>query len=465
MSNLSSALYRELRPEFFRVLCSEDSRIYVDALDALERAFADAPRGIEREDAVAIVEQAVEQAGGGDARERARTALDYLESAGWIETEQGNDWQRSIHFHPNGQAMMLTLRRLAFPEGVSFSDKLVNVCTTLANRDALTAEPWAQVESCVALLQAGIAELRRMQKDIERHTRHQLSAATMRENLSLLFDQFAERIGHACYAELVHSRLPKRLAEARIAVSNLSVAEDLLEKMQSEILRREPAVSPEAAMSRVRLRLDELEQLLESVVPVADAVDRRTAEFTRRSFARFRYLQETTSESRAQVQAFFEALNQHGAGHRVVELDDEAANFPSLRINDARLFGGLESLYTPRLQRSIGEVSPLDDEASDDEKEDTMRRVHAALRDSLTVARANRFVESLLPEKDSSISSEEIPLRCDEDIADLIACLLHARAADSQYRVSVPAAMDDSAESAFDSKLNRRIERFTLSRK
>jgi hypothetical protein len=465
VSNLSSALYHELRPEFFRVLCSEDSRIYVDALDALERAFADAPRGIERDDAVAIVEQAVDQAGGGDARERARTALDYLESAGWIESEQGNDWQRSIHFHPNGQAMMLTLRRLAFPEGVSFSDKLVNVCTTLANRDALTAEPWAQVESCVALLQAGIAELRRMQKDIERHTRHQLSVATMRENLSVLFDQFAERIGHACYAELVHSRLPLRLAEARRAVSELGIAPDLMEKMQGEVMRREPAVSAESVMTRVRLRLDELEQLLESVVPVADAVDRRTAEFTRRSLARFRYLQETTSESRAQVQAFFEALNQHGAGRRVVELDDEAAEFSALKIHDARLFGGLESLCTPRLQRSVGEIAAMDDEATEGEREDAMRRVQAALRDSLTVARANRFVDDLLPPQTTSISSAEIPLRCDEDIADLIACLLHARAADARYRVVVPAAADDAAESEFDSKLNRRFERFTLSRK
>lgn len=461
-SQLSAALFRELRPEFFRLLCSEDSRLYVDAL---ERASADAPRGVEREDAVAIVEQVVEQFGGGDARERARAALEVLETAGWIETEQGNDWQRLVHFHPNGQAMMLTLRRLAFPEGVNFSDKLVNVCTTLANAAALAAEPWAQVESCVGQLQEGITELRRMQKDIERHTRHQLSAATMRENLAVLFDQFAERIGHAFYAELVHSRLPLRLAEARRTVSVLGANADALEKMQSEVMRREPAVSAESAMSRVRLRLDELEQLLESVVPVADAVDRRTAEFTRRSLARFRYLQETTSESRAQVQAFFEALNQHGAGRRVAELDDEAAEFPALKIHDARLFGGLESLYTPRLQRRAGEIAAMDDEATEDERKDAMRRVQAALRDSLTVARANRFADELLPPQTTSISSAEIPLRCDEDIADLIACLLHARAADARYRVFVRAAADDAAESEFDSKLNRRFERFTLSRK
>jgi hypothetical protein len=224
--------------------------------------------------------------------------------------------------------------------GVAFSDKLVNVCTTLANMDALRAEPWAQVETCAANLQAGIAELRGMQKAIERLTRQQLAAPTMGGNLSVLFE-FAERIGHACYAELVRSRLPLRLAEARRAVSLLGVDAEALGKMQAEVMRRDPAVSAETAHSRVRLRLEELEQLLESVVPVADAVDRRTAELTRRSLARFRYLQETTSESRAQVQAFFEALNLHGAGRRVAEMDDEAAEFPALRLHDARLMAGL----------------------------------------------------------------------------------------------------------------------------
>jgi hypothetical protein len=245
----------------------------------------------------------------------------------------------------------------------------------------------------------------------------------------------------------------------------LGVDAEALGKMQAEVMRRDPAVSAETAHSRVRLRLEELEQLLESVVPVADAVDRRTAEFTRRSLARFRYLQETTSESRAQVQAFFEALNLHGAGRRVAEMDDEAAEFPALRLHDARLMAGLESLYTPRLQRGVGEIAPLDEEATDDERDAALRRVQSALRDSLTVARANRFVEALLPERGARMSSAEIPLRCDDDLADLIACLLHARAADARYRVEVPATTDESAVPEFDAKLNRRIERFTLSRR
>jgi len=465
-TSLSTSLFRELRPEFFRVLCVDDSRLYLDSLDALERAAAEAPRGINREEALALVEQEVERhgvAGVATLRERARAALEYLEVAGWIETEQGNDWQRVVHFHPNGQAMMQTLRQLAFPGAGVFSDKLVNVCTTLANVDALRAEPWAQVESSVAQLQGGIAELRGMQKAIERHTRQQLAAPTLRENLSVLFDQFAERIGRACYAELVRSRLPLRLAQARQAVGELLAEAETMDHMAAEVRRREPETSLETAYTRVRLRLDELEQLLESVVPVADAVDRRTAEFTRRSLARFRYLQETTSESRAQVQSFFEALNQHGRGHRVAEIDGELAELPAFRLHDTRLLAGLESLYTPRLQRTTGEIAPLEDEATDAERHSALRRVHSALRDSLTVARANRFVEELLSGSDA-ITSAEIPLRTDDDVADLIACLLHARAPDARYRLEVP-AKNESVEPEFDPKLNRRIQRFTLTRR
>lgn len=73
----------------------------------------------------------------------------------------------------------------------------------------------------------------------------------MKENLALLFDQFAERIGHACYAELVRARLPLRLGEARRRVEELEYDAELLGKMQAELLRRESTLSPETAMSRV----------------------------------------------------------------------------------------------------------------------------------------------------------------------------------------------------------------------
>jgi hypothetical protein len=475
---LSVSLFGEVSSEFFRLLSGGSARLYIDALDAIERAAAYRVQGLEREEVLELIEDVV--AGYGEAaqaedgialstREKARAVCEQLARAGWIEEEQRGDWRRLIRFHANGVTMMQTLRKLAFPEGVVFSDKLVNVCTTLARHDPATdpmlREPWQHVESCVALLQEGIAELRSMETAIERHARQQLAASTLKANLSVLFDQFAERIGHACYAELVRARLPLRLGEARRRVEELEMDAALLEKMQSEVVRREPRLAPAAAMARVQVRLDELTTLLESVVPIADAVDRRTAEFTRRSLARFRYLQNTTSENRTRVQAFFETLNRHGTARPLADFEALGAEVPPILLHEMRLPAGMESLFKPRLRRSAGEIEPLDEEASEKQQGDAVRRLHAAMRDSLTVARANRFVDQILPERGASINSNDIPLRTDDDLADLIACLLHAHTSDAHYRVAVPRTLRDTDEADFDRKLTYRIERFSLTRK
>jgi hypothetical protein len=386
--------------------------------------------------------------------------------------EERADWQRLIFFDSNGSVLMQALRRIAFPEAAVFSDKLVNVCTTLSrggdlNMNALQENPWAQVEACVANLESGLAELRGMQKSIERHTRQQLAATSLKDNLALLFDKFAERIGRACYAQLVHARLPSRLSETRRALDGLAVRADLLTRMQSEVMRREPTLPAESAMARVRLRLNELEELLQQIEPLADMIDRRTAEFARRSQARFRYLQETTSENRARVQSFFETLNRHFAGWRVADIDAAGLEAPAPALFDTRIFGGLESLYTPRLRRTAGEIEPMEDE--DPGRGDrALAQLENNMRNSLTVNRANQFVASLPGEKGATWSSDALlreHVRNDEDVADIIACLLHARSADAGFEIRVPRRDNEVDSSEFDEKCHYRIERFTLVKK
>jgi len=484
MSALAAQLFREVRPDFFRVLAGPLARLYVDALDSLEREASQRNQGLDRAEALALVEQVVEQhedlAGTDDEliaaatsnRERARAVLDTLRAAGWLQEEERSDWQRLVLFDPNGSVLLHALRRIAFPEAAVFSDKLVNVCATLSrggevNLDALQDDPWAQVETCVANLEVGLAELRGMQKSIERHTKQQLAATSLKENLALLYDQFAERIGRTCYAQLVHSRLPTKLSETHRALESLSSHADLLTKMQSEVMRREPALSAEAAMSRVRLRINELEEMLQQIEPLADTIDRRTAEFARRSQARFRYLQETTSENRARVQTLFETLNQHFSGWRVTDIDALALEFPVLALLDARILGGLESLYTPRLRRAAGEIEPLED---DDPRytDRALAELESNLRDSLSVSRANHFIAALPGESGTTWSSEELlrqHVHNDEDVADLIACLLHARSADARFEVQVPRRETEADTEDFDTKLQYRIERFTLVKK
>jgi hypothetical protein len=57
MSALAAHLFREVRPDFFRVLAGPLAHLYVDALDALEREAAQRNQGLDREEALALVEQ------------------------------------------------------------------------------------------------------------------------------------------------------------------------------------------------------------------------------------------------------------------------------------------------------------------------------------------------------------------------------------------------------------------------
>ncbi|MFM1770453.1 MAG: hypothetical protein RJA22_2982 [Verrucomicrobiota bacterium] len=484
MSALADALFREVRPDFFRVLTGDLRRLYVDALDALERELSQRSQGLDRDEALALVEQVIEQHGdlsgtederiaqAATNRDRARAVLDTLRGAGWLHEEERADWQRLVFLDGSGTTLLHALRRIAFGEAAIFSDKLVNVCTTLSqagevNLNALQEEPWAQIETCVANLETGLAELRGMQKSIERHTRQQLAASSLKENLALIYDQFAQRIGRTCYAQLVHARLPSRLSETRRALEELSGHPELLTRMQSEVMRREPGLTPEAAMARVRLRLHDLEERLEQIEPLANAIDRRTAEFARRSQARFRYLQETTSENRARVQGFFEALNRHFAGWRVPDLDERGLELPALALHDTRIVGGLESLYTPRLRRAAGEIAPLEDE-DPSHADRALAQLESNLRDSLTVSRANRFVADLPGDRGTVWTSEDLlrsHVRTEEDVADLIACLLHARSADATFELRVPRRESEADAVPFDRKLQYRIERFQLVKK
>jgi hypothetical protein len=477
-SSLSTSLFRELRPNFFGVLASPSARLYVDALDALEREAVQRNQGLDREEALALVEQVVEihaDLAGKDSalaavstmREKARTVLDVLRQAGWVEEDSRTDYRRIIYFDANGVILLQALRKIAFPDAEVFSDKIVNVCTTLMSHDALAEQPWAQVESCVASLKVGLAELRSMENLIKRHTRQQLAANTLKENLSLLFDQFAERIARTCYAQLIHARLPSRLAEARRAIDEQLEGADLQIKMQTEVMRRDTALSPEAAMAHVRLRVAELGELLNQVEPLADSIDRKTAEFTRRSQARFRYLQETTSDNRARLHNFFETLNRHFAGQRLSDIETLGVEFPGPQLHDVRILGGLESLYSPRLRRSTGEIEPLE-ETEERQGDRALAELEGTMRDSLTISRANRFIANLPGGQGAQINSADLLrefVHNDEDVGDLIACLLHARSSDAKFQIDVPRVTADEDDSEFNEKLGYRIERFTVVKK
>jgi hypothetical protein len=475
MEPLARSLFREVSSEFFRVLSSPQCYIYVDVLDALEREASQRNEGVTRDEALAIAEEtintyghsAIDVEGESSNPAKARLVLDVLLASGWLHEEQRSDWQKLIYFDSNGTLLLQVLRKIARPESVVFSDKIVNVCSTLANHEALADDPWPQIESCISSLEIGLSELRSMQRSIERHTKKQLTTSTMKENLSVLFDQFAQTIGRTCYSQLAYARLPSRLAAARRDLENLESDPELVSKMEAEISRRSRSESLEVTSSHVRIRLDELRDLLHQVEPLADEIDRRTAEFARRSQARFRYLQETTSENRARIQDFFERINSSFAGYRLIEIDSEQLGIPPLILHDIRIPDGIDSLYNPRLHRSNSEIEPLED-VDQRAKDITLAQLAANIRNSLTVSRANRFVESLPGKKNSRMSSSDIVrdyVHNEEDVVHVIACLLNADTTEARYEIHLSRREQNADYGEFDHKLRYRFERFTLVKK
>lgn len=483
MGALASELFREVRPGMFRVLAGKNAATYVDVLDSLEAEASQRHEGMSREEALGIVGEVLakhpdfvpddgeiqpgvsEEFASLPPRERARRVLDYLarKDVGWLEDVQLPDWQRRIRFDAHGATLLDALRRIARPDAAVFTDPFVGVCATLANVDAFAKEPFSHLDNCLKGAAEGLRELRGMEKSIERFTRQQLEARTLGEIYGVVFDKYAEQVGHTCYAGLVRAQLPARLDAARERIQQILSDTDLLHKMQAEAMRRDGSEAA-PAMARVRNHLQELEDKLDFVQPLADEIDRRTAEFTRRSLARSRYLQEVIGERRGQVKEVFEKIDQAFPGRRLVDLED-LTGLPPLLLPNAKLLAGRDSLYEPPRRRTLEENAPVDDEVSEAMRDHAKAQFGGAMRNSLTVARANRFVALLPGGKGARIASNDLPIRNDDDMDDVVALLLHAESAEARYRVEALSANGDPTPPERDRKLTYQVDRFFVIKK
>ncbi|MCX6849774.1 MAG: DUF5716 family protein [Verrucomicrobia bacterium] len=481
---LSTSLYREVRdPAFFRVLAGKNAPTYVDVLDALDRECTEQPDGLERDDAIEIIAEVLAQhpefqpegdefhvegeliAGTLPPRETSRRVLDHLSRCRWLEEPPRKDWRRRLYFDAHGSTLIASLRQIAHPEAAVFTDKLTAVCAMLANEPMLIEQPLQTVDVCLSNTRQGLGELRTMQKSVQRLTRRQLEENTLRGNLALVFEDYAEQIAHGAYAELIRARLPALLPEAvRRIGERLQDDSTAMAEMQTELLRRDSTLSAETARARVRQRLDELAHLLDLVQPMADEIDRRTADFTRRSLSRFRYLQDVTGERRSEVRDFFMKANDMLAGKRLSSAW-ELPELPALRLPETRMPAGLDSLYAPVTRRIAGEQAALDDEVTDAERDEGLRGMERALRDSLSVRRANEFVKRLPGEKGARISSADLPVASEADLTELIALMLHAESNEAAYKLESTRSRADSGEIALDTLPGARVEHFDLIKK
>lgn len=480
--HLSTALYRETRGAgFFRVLSGSNAPFYVDVLDTLEREASDRAEGMAREEVVALIGEVLEhhpsfefddEVGAGEeihavgTRDKARLLLDHLLKCHWLEEPPRRDWRRTIHFDAHGATLIAALRKIAWPDAAVFTDKLIAVCGMLADETELSARPWQLVENCLSNVREGLNELWAMQKSVQRFTRRQLEEETLGGNLAMIFDDFSDQMSHACYAELVRSRLPLRLPDA-VRRIHIRLTDDAgaLAEMQTEVLRRHPAMSAESARAKVHQALDDLVGLLERVLPMADEVDRRTADFTRRSLARFRYLQDVTGERRTEVKALFEETNRRLSGKRISSHGGDLPEFPAFRLPAVNLPAGRDSLRMPPARRTPVEQEPFEDGASDADRDAGLHDMRRALRDSLSMQRANAFVASLPGGKGVRIACTDLPIGGEAGFTHLISILLHSESPEARYRLEAERVEHEETTPPVDVLDGCSIERFSIIKK
>jgi hypothetical protein len=113
----------------------------------------------------------------------------------------------------------------------------------------------------------------------------------------------------------------------------------------------------------------------------------------------------------------------------------------------------------------LEENAPVDDEVSEAMRDQAKAQFGGAMRNSLTVARANRFVAQLPGGKGARIASNDLPIRNDDDMDDVVALLLHAESAEARYRVEALSMNGDPTPPERDRKLTYHVDRFLVIKK
>lgn len=444
--SLSQQIFSDTPSRFFAVLTWRYGRQYIDALDRIESIQRHRHGvGLSRSELLQVcddiitgsdIAESTDPADDEQSRLTAPEMLRQMLQCEWLEEPKRSDYQRVYYLDSRAELLLECLRRMAYPEQVTFTDKLHLVCARILDKSAFDQHPLSDLESCVDNLRYGLQELRSMQQGMARLTQRQLRSCSLKENLQVLYDDFSENIGQRCYKQLIDLNIPIRLPLVREQLSQIQHNPVTLAKMELELQQRFPDLAEHDVSSRIQRAIAEAVSMLESVEPQTEAVDRRAADFARRSFARFRYLQEVSSGRRSEVRSLFELINERYAECKLAALP-ESLELPDLKIPSVALLSGTDSLFSPRTMRLKGERSPLDNIYEDDDSAFALDEMSNNISLSLTTHRANRYFTELKVKK-SGLASKDLPTDGDEWLLNTISLLLHSDTLESNFTISTP---------------------------
>jgi hypothetical protein len=464
--------------------------VYVDCANRLEKEAGESAR-IELSEARALVLEVItehpdfdwpEEDAVSDVRVRAGKVFNYLLEAHWLEDRPESLHERWIVISPALRPLLNMLRELAsdsIGELQTFADTLEGVCRTLETDGVLdaqrqsTSELRATVNDLNIRLAHAISQLHSVEKVVHGFEQRQMHTSTGAETLQLFYSDFYEGQHIVCH-EVLHRRgLLSRLYQARDvvrdALDNPFVQERLAEGLQ--------AMSDPSADSPWILAGEELTKLIKALSGIrqrADAVDARIASFHQLSRQRFFYQSQMRGRRPEMARRLCEVINERFASCRFSDLAGPqlaalTGPWRGLTSLEVEMFYGIASLRSPRRMRQPVSLN-LTDARLPPPDEVELARLREQMRVALTPSRAARLVEEILPQKNSTVSTNEIVVETEETFLDLMAAASfdHAFGVNGvvRWRVALSHEFADVDRKAVprDELAGWKVERFNLSR-
>jgi len=163
------------------------------------------------------------------------------------------------------------------------------------------------------------------------------------------------------------------------------------------------------------------------------------------------------------VKTIFDYVREHLPTTRLADLEEKIP-LPALAIADTGLLGTASLRarreVAPRVRRR-----PVVAELTDADREESLREMQSNLRNALRLDRANHFVDRHGLASGQRIRSGEMKIHSEDDILDVISCLVFAPAGSTNYRLTTDRQAAPSAPVVFDAKAGFEIERFEIERK
>ena len=472
---------------FFRPLARPSAAVYIDCADRLVDASDEGGQIAHAEARVLIREvllqhpdvQLEEDEGGQfrDLNQRASQFFNKLIEVHWLEPRRVSLDENYVLIAPALHQLLRLLRELAEnrpAELKDFSATLRSLCRDLLTEgvlDPVKLGPEEMRQTMKDLLErAGRAgdQMHAVEALVLQQANAQRNSVTAQETLQRFLVEFHMGEHMVCYDALKEAGLLPRLNQAR-SVAQEALYDPFTKQRLAEGLAKHLDLTATAAYAEAERWLLRLDKLLAAIPVKQRLIDGRMAEFSRLSAARYNYQTEMRGRRPEQVKAYLdESARLHG-GRSFADLADEPGM--PLLSPACEVYFGVDSLSRSRRARAAVDLS-FEVTTTDGDAEGAKNEIRRRNLNVLTPQRAVRFIERHLPAKGARISTEQLHVRLEDDLLDLLAVLAFDRGSATEshrpVRWRVQAMRADlglePGRIPRDPEADRLVERFTIER-